>query len=69
MCGGGVGPVTDTSIPTLGPPTPPVEAKYQKSVVAMILMGDPRFMPNKSYDVGTATREGVCAVQYWISFL
>lgn len=63
MCGGGVGPdfgpTVDIPIPTLGPPTPPVAEKYQQSVVAMIQMGDPRFVPNKSFDVGTATHEGV----------
>ncbi|QDS77178.1 hypothetical protein FKW77_001944 [Venturia effusa] len=64
MCGGGgkfgltVDPNNDIPIPSLGPPTPPVAAKYQKSVVAMIQMGDPRFLPKKSYDVGTATHEG-----------
>ncbi|TID19028.1 acetyl xylan esterase II precursor [Venturia nashicola] len=62
MCGGGVGPVTDLPLPSLGPPTPPVAAKYQENVVAMIQMGDPRFMPKKSYNVGTATHEGVSAM-------
>lgn len=52
MCGGGLAP-------GLGPATPPVAAKYQQSVVAMIQMGDPRFMPNKTFDVGTAKNEGV----------
>jgi hypothetical protein len=53
MCGGGVAP-------GLGPATPPVLAKYQESVVAMIQMGDPRFMPNKTFDAGTAKmNEGV----------
>jgi acetylxylan esterase len=52
MCGGGVAT-------GLGPATPPVPVKYQERVVAMIQMGDPRFMPNKSFDVGTAKSEGV----------
>lgn len=53
MCGGGVAP-------GLGPATPPVPAKYQERIVAMIQMGDPRFVPFKSFDVGTAKNEGVC---------
>lgn len=64
MCGGGLGPL-DFNLPTLGPPTSPVAAKYQKSVVAMIQMGDPRFMPKKSYDVGTSTQEGVSTRPYF----
>ncbi|CAG8953900.1 hypothetical protein HYFRA_00010861 [Hymenoscyphus fraxineus] len=39
--------------------TPPVDAKYGDSVKAMIQMGDPRFVLGKSYNVGTATSDGL----------
>jgi len=38
----------------LGPATPPVGSAISSHVVAVIQMGDPRHMPNKSFDRGTA---------------
>lgn len=73
MCGGGLGP-NNSKVPLLGPPTSPVAEKYQQSVIAMIQMGDPRFMPNKTFNVGTAKHEGVrvfCSAQQslWIRLI
>lgn len=52
MCGGGeaVG---------LGPYSPPIAQNVSERVVAMVQMGDPRFVVNKTFDVGTATQDGV----------
>lgn len=52
MCGGG-------GAFGLGPSTPPVATNYSDRVVAMIQMGDPRYMVNHTFDVGTATMDGV----------
>ena len=45
MCGGGG--------PALSPYNPPLPAKYADTVVAMVQMGDPRFMAGSTFDVGT----------------
>lgn len=52
MCGGG-------GAFGLGPSTPPIASNYSDRVVAMIQMGDPRHMVNHTFDVGTATLDGV----------
>jgi hypothetical protein len=52
LCGGGENP-------NLGPDSPPIDKKYADKVVAMVQMGDPRFMVKKSFDVGSATEGGV----------
>jgi hypothetical protein len=55
MCGGG-------GSLGLGPPSPPVEKKYQDKVVAMIQMGDPRHVPMKAFDVGSSMNNGVSSL-------
>jgi len=52
MCGGG-------EAAGLGPYSPPLAQNYSASVIAMIQMGDPRFVVNKTFDIGTATQDGV----------
>jgi len=52
LCGGGEGM-------NLGPATPALGKKFADKVVAVIQMGDPRFMAKKSFDKGTATMNGL----------
>jgi acetylxylan esterase len=52
VCGGG-------GAPNLGPETPALDKKYADKIVAMIQMGDPRFVSKKSFDKGTAMMNGV----------
>lgn len=51
ICGGGGG--------ALGNYTAAVASSYSDKVVAMIQMGDPRHLANKTYDVGTSIKDGV----------
>lgn len=50
MCGGG-------GALGLGPWTDPVKGKYSDRVVAVVQMGDPRHMIDKTWDAGTDTTE------------
>jgi hypothetical protein len=45
MCGGGG--------PGISAYSPPLPAKYADKVVAMVQMGDPRFMAGRTFDMGT----------------
>ncbi len=42
----------------LGPETAPVPSEVSDNVVAVVHMGDPRFMVGEPFDVGTAHRDG-----------
>jgi len=55
MCGGGGNAL-------LGPMTPPLDKKYADKVVAMVQMGDPRFVMGKPFDVGSADKMSVCQI-------
>ncbi|KAF9051781.1 cutinase [Panaeolus papilionaceus] len=43
----------------LGPATPPVASSVSDKVVAIVQMGDPRHVPDQSFDRGTSTRDGL----------
>ena len=60
LCGGG-----DPDV-GLGPFTPPIAKNYSQSVIAMIQMGDPRHLVNKTYDVGSATKNGVSGAAFGV---
>jgi len=59
VCGGGdfSGSMSGVKV-ELGPPVPPIDPQVGRNIVAVVMMGDPRFTAGRSFNKGTAKTSG-----------